>query len=171
MVKKFVFLILAAICFNAFAGGSEYVVNGSFKGSSVQGWHLYPNTMYVTYCGDAFCDASPGPNFGGISQTIVGAHGSAALSFDLALTEGIEMVIWNGSVLATLSGTSPLQHYTYSVAASGNDVLAFRGISGPSHNKLTNVSLLAAVPEPETWAMMLSGLGLLAFLSRRHRKA
>lgn len=170
MVKKFVFLMLAAISINALAGGTEYVVNGSFKGSSVQGWHLFPNTAYVTYCGDAFCDATPGPNFGGISQTIVGAHGSAALSFDLALNEGIEQVIWNGSVLATLSGTSPLQHYTYSVAASGNDILTFRGVSGYS-NRLTNVSVLAAVPEPETYAMMLSGLGLIAFLSRRHRKA
>ncbi|MEG1329583.1 MAG: FxDxF family PEP-CTERM protein, partial [Janthinobacterium sp.] len=32
---------------------------------------------------------------------------------------------------------------------------------------IDNVSVMAAVPEPETYAMLLAGLGLMGFLRRR----
>ncbi|NZD44412.1 PEP-CTERM sorting domain-containing protein [Sphaerotilus sulfidivorans] len=34
---------------------------------------------------------------------------------------------------------------------------------------IDNVSVAAAVPEPETYAMMLAGLGALGMMSRRRR--
>jgi hypothetical protein len=41
-------------------------------------------------------------------------------------------------------------------------------VSSPTYGSyLDNVSVMAAVPEPETYAMMLLGLGLLGFMARR----
>jgi hypothetical protein len=34
----------------------------------------------------------------------------------------------------------------------------------------TNLSITAAVPEPETYAMMMAGLGMVGFMARRRRK-
>lgn len=34
----------------------------------------------------------------------------------------------------------------------------------------TNVAWVAAVPEPETYAMMLAGLGLMGWMARRRKK-
>ncbi|QOJ22056.1 MAG: PEP-CTERM sorting domain-containing protein [Gammaproteobacteria bacterium] len=35
---------------------------------------------------------------------------------------------------------------------------------------LDNVNLLAAVPEPENYAMLLAGLGMFGLITRRRRK-
>ncbi|WP_256209002.1 FxDxF family PEP-CTERM protein [Nitrosospira sp. Nsp14] len=47
-------------------------------------------------------------------------------------------------------------------------------IVGNAHNSKTGVDhafLLAPIPEPETYAMLLAGLGLLGFIARRRRTA
>jgi len=52
---------------------------------------------------------------------------------------------------------------SYSIVATGND----------GNNKLmfTNIGAqVTAVPEPETYAMLLSGLGMLGFVGRRRRQ-
>jgi hypothetical protein len=41
---------------------------------------------------------------------------------------------------------------------------------GPESFTILNVGTVAAVPEPETYALMLAGLGALGFMSRRRRK-
>ena len=46
----------------------------------------------------------------------------------------------------------------------GSNCLAIRSY-------LDNVSVMAAVPEPESYAMMLLGLGLLGFMARRKTAA
>jgi opacity protein-like surface antigen len=61
--------------------------------------------------------------------------------------------------------------------SSGPLVLKLFGVAGPdvtagssitaSYGGTLNVS---AVPEPETWAMMLGGLGLVGFMARRRKK-
>ena len=39
----------------------------------------------------------------------------------------------------------------------------------PGHGLGLNQNAIAAVPEPSTWALMLSGLGLLGFIARRRK--
>jgi hypothetical protein len=41
----------------------------------------------------------------------------------------------------------------------------------PPFMLLDNVALNAEVPEPATWTMLLSGLGLIGFMARRRRNA
>ncbi len=60
-----------------------------------------------------------------------------------------------------------------------NGILRISGNFGPSHPLVFSVLdaegwhgfNVAAVPEPETYAMMLAGLGLVGFMARRRRKA
>ena len=53
---------------------------------------------------------------------------------------------------------------------AGSHTLTFTGLNPKNETDTTgfidNVSVLA-VPEPETYAMLLGGLGLLGFVSRR----
>lgn len=45
-------------------------------------------------------------------------------------------------------------------------------VSAPTYGSyLDNVSVMTAVPEPESYAMMLLGLGLLGFMARRKTAA
>jgi hypothetical protein len=58
-------------------------------------------------------------------------------------------------------------------ANSASQVLSFLAEGStpgaPPFMLLDGVSLTAAVPEPETWGMMLGGIGLVGFLARRRR--
>nr|WP_315261319.1 choice-of-anchor C family protein [uncultured Duganella sp.] len=59
------------------------------------------------------------------------------------------------------------------VASSSLSTLTFAGDSstGPYGVALDNVSVTAAVPEPETYGMLIAGLGVLGLLARRRRGA
>ncbi|WP_295990568.1 FxDxF family PEP-CTERM protein [Rugamonas sp.] len=53
------------------------------------------------------------------------------------------------------------------------DLLTFKavGTSDSLGTSLDNVRLTAAVPEPETYGMLLAGLGLMGFIARRRKAA
>ena len=66
------------------------------------------------------------------------------------------------------TGGNVVNHvYTFQAVATGSTVLSFRGATG-SVASLDNVSI-TAVPEPETYAMLLAGLGAIGFMSRRRK--
>jgi hypothetical protein len=50
----------------------------------------------------------------------------------------------------------------------GTDIVG--GATPPTFNAAFSLSGVAAVPEPETYAMMLAGLGLLGFVARRRKQ-
>jgi hypothetical protein len=123
-----------------------------------------------------------------VSQAIATtAGGTYALSFaysgrpDTAGGANSLMNVYWGSTLLTptaLVGTTSgvWQTYSQNVTALGSSsLLRFESIgpvSAPTYGSyLDNVSVMAAVPEPETYAMMLLGLGLLGFMARRKTAA
>jgi hypothetical protein len=66
----------------------------------------------------------------------------------------------NGGSASLTWGSSPAGNYILTVAGATN------GTQGGIYNGALTVS---AVPEPETYAMMLAGLGALGFLARRRK--
>lgn len=60
-------------------------------------------------------------------------------------------------------------------AAGASTALTFESlgpVSSPTYGSyLDNVSVTAAVPEPETYAMMLLGMGIVGFVARRKKNA
>ena len=58
-------------------------------------------------------------------------------------------------------------------ATNASEVLSFLAVGTPSgvppFSLLDGVSMIAAVPEPETWAMLGLGLGLIGFAARRRK--
>ncbi|MET3134382.1 hypothetical protein AAKU55_004678 [Oxalobacteraceae bacterium GrIS 1.11] len=90
-------------------------------------------------------------------------------------------VYWGGTLetATALVGNTNGTWQTFTLnnlTASGpSTVLKFAsigpGISPTYGSYLDKVSVIAAVPEPETYAMMLLGLGLLGFMARRKKAA
>lgn len=118
-----------------------------------------------------------------ISQTInTGANQSLLLSFFYAPRAGVSTlsnpidVLWNGTSIGTYSGDGTVNSNWYNVSlfltgdGDGSNILKFRasGTSDSYGGSLDNISV-TAVPEPETSAMLLAGLGLLAAVARRRK--
>jgi hypothetical protein len=72
--------------------------------------------------------------------------------------------VWNfnGGTGNTSNSVTPLLAGGYYYAVGGM-------AAGTAGGQYTLVSTVTAVPEPETYAMMLAGLGALGFLARRRR--
>jgi hypothetical protein len=118
------------------------------------------------------------------SQVLTTTPGSYVLSFAYsprerigASSNGIE-AWWNGSLVASLTGNGANNGnnwtlYSYSViGGSPTSTLEFRAFGNDDSygGSLDAVSVTAAVPEPETYAMMLAGLGLIGLMTKRRRR-
>ena len=90
-------------------------------------------------------------------------------------SNGID-VSWNNSTVLSVTGngnsSTAWTKQTYQlVGTGGTDKLTFAaaGYSNSLGGSIDNVSLTAAVPEPETYAMLLAGLGLMGAIARRRK--
>ena len=171
------------------------------KGTSVSGGSISNGTSFLAYCIDPFQWSSASPVAYSIaalstlgtgreadvsklySQSYASTSGNSVKSaaFQLALWELAkdDGVLTTGAVQTTGSTNS-------SVVAAANDMLhsahnANSGSTQYSFNLYTNIdkqdylvatmSSVTPVPEPETYAMLLAGLGLIGFTARRRRAA
>lgn len=73
----------------------------------------------------------------------------------------------------TVSKTFSLAAGTYSLIVGGNDYNAQLDTAAPNFGKSYGMTVtlgVAAVPEPETYAMLLAGLGLIGGIARRRAR-
>jgi hypothetical protein len=89
-------------------------------------------------------DGGSNPNPGPLDFTVFDAGGITASSF-----------------ISSVGGTAP-GGWLFSA-----DILV-QGANGGTYNVATNAP---AIPEPETYAMLLAGLGLLGFVARRRKQS
>lgn len=191
-------LLAAAVSLAAFgAQANELVTNGSFESitgsnpvggyrvvnagaTDISGWTVggtsvdIINGAYGAISGNSIdMLGSPGP--GSLSQTLSTVVGQTyVLSFDVSYNGGSYKDIGvspAGGAQTFFTGASPFNHYTLQyTATSASTQLAFFSTGGANYSGavLDNVSV-AAVPEPETYAMLLAGLGLMGGIARRRR--
>lgn len=85
-------------------------------------------------------------------------------------------VMANSTVIGTVSrgytipGAGASTSFTF-LAPSAALLLSFRDISAGDASGIIDNIVLTAIPEPETYAMLIAGIGLLGFLARRRRNA
>lgn len=100
------------------------------------------------------------------------------LMFDTAFTsfalisnaDGIVGTGDDTTVASAFSVGSDAMTLTWGASGAGNYYLAVGGVAtGPSGGIYNGAISVTAVPEPETLAMMLAGLGALGFLARRRQ--
>lgn len=191
-------LTAATLAFAALgANAANLVTNGSFE-ANVQAnrtWAIYPNLTgwtgmsNIELRNNVAGTAQDGVNFVeldttrnmSMKQTITGT-GLFQLSFWYSArphraagdnTLGFSFGSLSGTVLGTTAGTNAnvWQHYTGLVNLSGPTDLIFSalGRSNSYGGSLDNVSVTSAVPEPETYALLLAGLGLVGAIARRRK--
>ena len=114
----------------------------------------------------------PNQNYGKLvltGQLQGGGSVQAAFNFPLQNAAG-DNVYTHLSQLGGLSGVS-LTSLTINACIFSDDNQCYNPAGNQAQFGLDNLEVTAAVPEPETYAMLLGGLGVMAMLSRRRRAA
>ena len=108
-------------------------------------------------------------------DTVVGLTGSL-----FNMSGGLSNVLLDGSSTGVFAA-NPNFIYTFAVGGSDNSyVLSYTGTGTSSFSWLTTPSTgggltvgptVSAVPEPETYAMLLAGMGVVGAMARRRKSA
>jgi hypothetical protein len=80
---------------------------------------------------------------------------------------GVDLGTDHHAVAAPSGGGWTGFSYDYTAGTSGATSLKFTATSGPVNIDAVSVVALPAVPEPESWALMLAGLGAIGLVARR----
>lgn len=76
----------------------------------------------------------------------------------------------NNTAVALWSFVSGLQTHTVSLAAGSYVYKVFGDASASAAYTLNSIATVTPVPEPETYAMLLAGLGVIGFVAKRRNK-
>lgn len=136
--------------FDFYPGNGKYIdLDGSSSNAG-----LFSTKSLTLNAGDYTVQFSLGGSTRGDTNSVVVNFGSYSETF-------------------TLGSASPLTVYTRTVsfASAGNAFLSFENSGGDNLGIILDNVSISAVPEPETFAMMLSGIGLMGFAASRRRKS
>lgn len=179
---KFGLLVTAlALAAAAPVAAANVAVNGSFETGDFTGWTQFGNTGFTAVASftsgipttDGAFAAYFGPvgNVGGISQTF--SAGTYNVSFDLSQDGGsFSQVDFGGTTLLSNVSVGDYSSYNFTVTVGANSALSFSFQNDPSYYYLDNVvvDLVAGgVPEPTTWALLITGFGFTGATMRRRR--
>ena len=169
-------LIAAAVLSAASIGSAsatDYIVNlGNTTGNLwTSGFNAVPSPL-----GD-FTDTftfTPNATFGSTAQAFlanlsVTGNDASSINFTSANLNGISLNGFGGPTVFGYAQGEVLAQT--SLLFNGPMVLTVMGTSnGGSYGGTFNLNL-APVPEPETYGMLLAGLGILGFLARRRKQS
>jgi hypothetical protein len=165
---------------------ANYLVNGSFETGDFTGWTAGGNFSFTGVAnsfdgygpqdGNFFVFTGPIGSEGTLSQTFADTAGSTLNLSGWVAGNGTGpsdvRFLFNGNQVVFVGDPVPSQPYTlYSanVTATGNDTFTVAFYNSPDYDAIDNFSI-TAVPEPETYALMMAGLGLLGVVARRRKQ-
>jgi hypothetical protein len=173
--------LIAAIVLASASFGSSAVMAQEVIGDSPQELNLIDNTAFF---GDTFAADNEGNTFadrftftvdGDMPMNLDAIISSISRSADeglditaLALYGEDDTLITTGTSL--MSGEMDVWSISSDNLAAGNYYLQVSGnLVSDTGASFGGAVMLAPVPEPETYGMMLGGLGILGFLARRRK--
>lgn len=165
--------------------------------TALPGWTVTGHDIAWIGVGNPFgLNASEGTNFldltgwqrggyaagAGVEQTISTVTGqSYTLSFDLGNSTNYNFGAHNALTVSagslsqalvtstTFNSTNSWDHYALTfVAQSASTTIGFTGYQATYYIGLDNVAVVA-VPEPETYALLLAGMGVIGAMARRRK--
>ncbi|MBL8315094.1 MAG: DUF642 domain-containing protein [Rubrivivax sp.] len=113
---------------------------------------------------------SPGP--GSLSQSFMAVAGYVyTLTFDLANNGGTQFQVTFGGTTTSFVPSNPAVTHvlTWTALAAGSQLVKFESVAGGNSGPVLDNVILTAVPEPETYAMLLAGLAVVGFVARRRK--
>jgi hypothetical protein len=103
---------------------------------------------------DVYLRAATQGNMLAATATLNGVNATSVLAYNSNASQGIEQeVYWKWS------NVTAGDFYTFQFSAAAPHVLL---------DQVSLSTVAAAVPEPETYAMLVAGLGLIGFMRRKH---
>lgn len=160
---------------------SDWTIVGA-AGSTIA-WVGKDNLAFPAKYGDRFLDLTGiviNPVGQGVAQTISTVPGfQYTLSFDIGNStlpdygaiSSLTAIAGNTTQLFTHAGndgTNSWHHYSMDFTATDAQTnISLLSAAGRNYIGLDNVSVMASVPEPETYAMLLAGLALVGFTRLR----
>jgi PEP-CTERM motif len=112
----------------------------------------------------SFTIADPGSVSGSITPVNFGVYNIA----------GLTVTLQDASFAVVDSDNTPLDGFSFGSLAAGNYALNVLGFATGSQGGFYAGGLIAQtapIPEPETYTLMLAGLGIVGFIARRRRSA
>ena len=167
----------SAVSFNWYNGQPASVTGAKSTGFFGSLFTTSAGTFYATYLGNESAYTN-GFKFGmgssllessALGQTISMSVGTGTVGFSFYDSKGATFT--NGSAssstlgFAIMNGSS-LSYGPFDYILGFND--SFRG-DADYDDFVVGVRFVSAVPEPETYAMLLAGLGLMGFTARRRK--
>ncbi|WKB50659.1 FxDxF family PEP-CTERM protein [Eleftheria terrae] len=124
-------------------------------------------------------DFLAGPNGGSVSFSLIEVKLANNVNIDWDDTAAFSVIGADGSVLFQAGENGPI-HFTFgdSLPVPGSFSIVLKGAAigdgsspwNPGLKGSYSLSVIAnPVPEPETYALMLAGLGVVGYMSRRRR--
>lgn len=149
------FTLNAATTVSGFANWNYEYYGGAYASTN---WSIWTSTP--TNGGSALYSGSS-------TATISSDQGST-----LASVNGLSISLAAGTYWLGINHTVNDGIWTYAFSSNGiSDAIQLDGdtVTNPDHRDMAFT--ISAVPEPETYAMLLAGLGILGFAARRKRTA